>query len=249
MAPRVTRSGELGGFSLKDLLGRGEGSKATITTADSRPVFGGGITTSIDPSNPGSANTTLKPRNALRMAANPATRNSLKALGNVTRLAGPTSVGVLGLLSALGELSDDDPGETKGKNIADAAGMGLGSAGGAVIGGILGGLTPLGPLGALGGSYLGSMLLGQAGKAATGGLYDLFDDRDARIQQEAIKRAQLEMGLQRDALMMLKDIQRLEADDRLQRANEANFYNTANQAVINSQAMNNNLMNNIQGLL
>jgi phage tail tape-measure protein len=33
------------------------------------------------------------------------------------------------------------------------------------------------------------------------------------------------------------------------KANEANFYNTANQAVINSQAMNNNLMNNIQGLL
>ena len=57
------------------------------------------------------------------------------------------------------------------------------------------------------------------------------------------------MGLRRDALMMIKDIQRMEADDVLQRANEANFYNTANQAVINSQAMNNNLMNNIQGLL
>lgn len=241
---RVTVSGKANkGNSLIDILGLGSlsgGSKPLVTSADARPSVGGGFTTSA-------GNTTLKPSGGLRMAANPATRGAMKAVGNTLRFAGPVSVGVLGLLSALGELEDDRPGETKGKNIADAAGMGLGTTTGAVVGGILG--APLGPLGIAGGSYLGSLLLGQAGRAAGGGLYNLLDDPKARAQADAIEQAQLEMGLRRDALMMIKDIQRKEADDALQRANEANFYNTANQAVINSQAMNNNLMNNIQGLL
>ena len=139
--------------------------------------------------------------------------------------------------------------ESREKNIADFSGRAGGSLLGTVISGGLGALTgPAAPIAVPAFAAAGSYLGGIGGRAVGGGLYNLFNDPKAREQADAIKRAQLEMGLRRDALMMIKDIQHMEADDALQRANEAN-YNTANQAVINSQAMNNNLMNNIQGLL
>lgn len=234
------------GFSLVDLFGLGSlgggRPKPQITSADTRPVVGGGFTTSA-------GNTTLKPSAGIRMAANPATRGTMRALGNTLRFAGPTTVGVLGLLNALGELEDDRPGETKGKNIADAAGMGLGSAGGAVLGGILGGLTPLGPLGVVGGSALGSMLLGQAGRSATGGIYNLFDDPKARAKQDVIESIEQSLKLQHDAALLQQGLEARAANDALQRANEANFYNTANQAVLNSGAVANNMLSNIGSLL
>ena len=229
---RVTVGGETTkGASLFDILSLGSlggGNKPLVTSADTRPSVGGGFTTSA-------GNTTLKPSGGLRFAANPATRGSMKALGNTVRLAGPASVGLLGLLSALGELEDDRPGETRGKNIADATGMGLGTATGAAIGGILGGMTPLGPLGAIGGSYLGSMLLGQAGKAASGGLYNLFDDPKARQKKDLIDNARMAMQLQYEAGLLNAELQRRQLNDAQARANEANFYNTANQSLLNRQ--------------
>ena len=182
----------------------------------------------------------------MRMAASPAIMGTLRTTGRVV----PYAAGITGILTALEELEDDGLGETREKNIADFAGRAGGSALGTVIGGGLGTLTgPAAPIAipalAAAGSYLG----GIGGRAVGGGLYNLFNDPKAREQADAIKRAQLEMGLRRDALMMIKDIQRMEADDALQRANEANFYNTANQAVINSQAITNNMMSNLQGLL
>lgn len=226
---RVTVGGEkTKGASLFDILSLGSlggGNKPLVTSADARPALGGGFTTSA-------GNTTLKPSGGLRFAANPATRGSMRALGNTLRIAGPTSAGILGVLSALGEL--DDPEESRGKNIADATGMGLGSAGGAIAGGILG--APLGPLGVLGGSYLGSMLLGQAGKAATGGLYNLFDDPEARQKKKVIDNARLAMQLQYEAGLLNAELQRRQLNEAAARANEANFYNTANQSLINSQA-------------
>lgn len=225
------------GFSLIDILGLGSlgggRRKPLVTSADTRPVVGGGFTT------PHTGNTTLKPSGGLRMAANPATRGTMKALGNTLKIAGPTSVGVLGLLSALGEL--DDPSETKGKNVADAAGMGLGSAGGAVLGGVLGGLTPLGPLGVIGGSALGSMLLGQAGKSALGGVYNFFDDPRERQKKEVIEAIRTQIALDNEAAVLSQQLQRRALDDAQQRAIEAGYYNTGNQAILNSQAMQNNL--------
>ena len=227
---RVTVSGKTNkGPSIMDILGLGSlggGSKPLVTSADARPSVGGGFTTSA-------GNTTLKPSGALRMAANPATRSSMRALGNTLRFAGPVSVGVLGLLSALGELEDDRPGETKGKNIADAAGMGLGTTAGAVLGGALG--VPLGPLGIAGGSYLGSVLLGQAGKAASGGLYNLFDDPKARQKKDLIDNARMAMQLQYEAGLLNAELQRRQLNDAQARANEANFYNTANQSLLSGQ--------------
>ena len=226
---RVTVSGKTKkGPSLLDILSLGSlggGNKPLVTSSDARPSVGGGFTTSA-------GNTTLKPSGGLRMAANPATRNALRSLSNTARFAGPASVGVLGLLSALGEL--DDPEESRGKNIADAAGMGLGSAGGAIAGGFLG--APLGPLGVLGGSYLGSMLLGQAGKAATGGIYNLLDDPEERQRKKVIDNARLAMQLQYEAGLLNAELERRQLNDAAARANEANFYNTANQSLINSQA-------------
>ena len=233
------------GFSLIDILGLGSlgggRRKPVITSADTRPVVGGGFTT------PHTGNTTLKPSGGLRMAANPATRGTMRALGNTLRFAGPTTVGVLGLLNALGELEDDRPGETKGKNIADAAGMGLGTTAGAVLGGVLG--APLGPLGVVGGSTLGSMLLGQAGRAATGGLYNLFDDPKARAKKDVIESIEQGLKLQYDAALLQQGLEARAANDALQRANEANFYNTANQTVLNSGAVANNMLANIGNLL
>lgn len=87
-------------------------------------------------------------------------RIPLKGLG-----VGLGTAGITGLMSAIDELNSQDPTRTGEQKIGGALGAGALGTGGAVLGGILGGMTPLGPLG----SVIGAGLLGSAGSALGGG--------------------------------------------------------------------------------
>ena len=148
---------------------------------------------------------------------------TLKTTGRVV----PYAAGITGILTALEELEDDRLGESREKNIADLWSSWW-FALGTVIGGGLGALTgPAAPI--AGFRQRRRWFIPWRHRWSCCWRWPLQHvQRSKEEQADAIKR-QLEMGLRRDALMMIKDIQRMEADDALQRANEANFYNTANQ--------------------
>ena len=167
-----------------------------------------------------------------RMALSPAAMQSLKGLA--TRGV-PLGAGILGVLAAVEELEDTRPGETRGKNVADAAGRAIGSTGGAILGGVLG--APLGPLGVAGGSILGSTLLGNTGRALTGGLYNLVSSPEERAAyQEQLKNKRNLANLRELANMQLA-LDRRRADDAAARDLEANYRNTLNQMLVNEQVL------------
>jgi len=167
-----------------------------------------------------------------RMALSPAAMQSLKGLA--TRGV-PLGAGILGILSAVQELEDTRPGETRGKNVADAAGRAIGSTGGAILGGVLG--APLGPLGVAGGSILGSTLLGNAGRSVTGGLYNLVSSPEERAAyQEQLKNKRGLANLRELAGLQLA-LERRRADDAAARDLEANYRNTLNQMMVNEQVL------------
>tara|TARA_R100001510_G_C7639022_1_gene196788 strand:- start:798 stop:1319 length:522 start_codon:yes stop_codon:yes gene_type:complete len=147
----------------------------------------------------------------------------------------PLGAGILGILAAVEELEDTDPGETRGKNVADAAGRAIGSTGGAILGGVLG--APLGPLGVAGGSILGSTLLGNAGRSVTGGLYNLVSSPEERVAyQEQLKNKRGLANLRELAGLQLA-LERRRADDAAARDLEANYRNTLNQMMVNEQVL------------
>ena len=167
-----------------------------------------------------------------RMALSPAAMKSLKGLA--TRGV-PLGAGILGILAAVEELEDNRPGETRGKNVADAAGRAIGSTGGAILGGVLG--APLGPLGVAGGSILGSTLLGNTGRALTGGLYNLvYSPEERAAYQEQLKNKRDLANLRELANMQLA-LDRRRADDAAARDLEANYRNTLNQMMVNEQVL------------
>ncbi len=167
-----------------------------------------------------------------RMALSPAAMQNLRGLA--TRGV-PLGAGILGILAAVEELEDTDPGETRGKNVADAAGRAIGSTGGAILGGVLG--APLGPLGVAGGSILGSTLLGNAGRSVTGGLYNLVSSPEERVAyQEQLKNKRGLANLRELAGLQLA-LERRRADDAAARDLEANYRNTLNQMMVNEQVL------------
>ena len=95
----------------------------------------------------------------------------------------------------------------------------------------------------------GSKLLGDGGRALAGGLYNIIDDPKARAKKDIIESIEQSLKLQYDAALLQKGLEARAANDALQRANEANFYNTANQTVLNSGAVANNMLANIGNLL
>ena len=182
----------------------------------------------------------------MRMAAGKGARMAMRA----APIAVPLGTGVLGVLDAFEELEDNRPGETRQKNIADAIGRGGGSIAGTVLGAGLGMFTGVAapivsPLLAI----AGSKLLGDGGRALAGGLYNIIDDPKARAKKDIIESIEQSLKLQYDAALLQKGLEARAANDALQRANEANFYNTANQTVLNSGAVANNMLANIGNLL
>lgn len=108
-----------------------------------------------------------------------------------------------GLLAAGQELNNPDPTRSSLQNAAAAAGSGLGTTGGAVVGGILGGMTPLGPVGALIGSSLGAALAGTAGK----GLADMVTG----FMEPSAEEKALNSFKKQNAAALASEIQRAEA--------------------------------------
>jgi hypothetical protein len=116
---------------------------------------------------------------------------------------GAAAIGAPVLLETLGQISrEDNPGDPQG-NLARNAGGAAGAIGGGALGAIGGGLL-LGPIGAGLGAWAGSSLLGGAGRATAGSVFDMSrgtpEDRATRQairSNEAMARSQL--GLQQEA--------------------------------------------------
>lgn len=103
--------------------------------------------------------------------------------------------GVGGLMAAGNELNNPDPTVSNAQRIAGAAGAGLGTAAGTTLGAVLGGMTPLGPLGAAVGGFLGGQLGAGAGSLARAGV-GLFE---ASPEQKALAAFQRQADAQTEA--------------------------------------------------
>ncbi len=177
-----------------------------------------------------------------RFAGNPAV---VKALGGMGRTVVPLA-GALAILDAGMEFTDGDP---VLKNAAEATGKlggGLaGMAGGAALGGLVGG--PLAPITSLIGGGLGYLGMSNAGKGLAGGVYELLSGgeqgaRHRREMKEAEHQAQMKVAAKRiglpvteeaQMLAFLDDQRRAELDNKL--AYERAFGNTANQSLLDAQ--------------
>ena len=179
-----------------------------------------------------------------RLAGSPGV---VKALGDMGRTVVPLA-GALAILDAGSEFTDGDP---VLKNAAEATGKlggGLtGLLGGAKLGAMVGGPTPLAPVTTLIGGTLGYMGMSNAGKGLGGGIYELLSGgaqgaRQRREMSDAqhlarMKAAQRRIGLpvteEAQMLAFLDDQRRAELDNKL--AYERAFANTANQSLLDGQ--------------
>jgi|TARA_B100000085_G_scaffold256668_1_gene257387 hypothetical protein len=168
-----------------------------------------------------------------RMALSP---QAVGALRGFARFGVPISAGLVGILDAVNELEDTRPGETRGKNTADALGRGAGSTLGAILGGIGGGIVG-GPFGAAGGSVLGSYLLGNAGRGVGGALFNLISDPESRAAYQEEKRADRRLAQVRRVADMQLALDRRRMDDAAARDLEANYQNAVNQMMLNNQIL------------
>lgn len=131
--------------------------------------------------------------------------------GKISGLRGGRIAGagtILSLLAAANELND--PGESAGRNLAQAAGVGAGGAGGGIGGAVLGGiLTGGNPIGMLVGSTLGGLLGTETGRGLASFAADLVEGspEDRRIRgQQKMARAATEAEADRiRTLMPLQD--------------------------------------------
>lgn len=103
-----------------------------------------------------------------------------------------------GLFAAGSELNNPDPSVSDGERVGGAVGAGGGSMLGTAAGAALGGMTPLGPVGALIGGAIGGSLGGSLGSGAGRGVAGLFAEspedkaiRDYRKQSAAALDAEL----------------------------------------------------------
>ena len=179
-----------------------------------------------------------------RFAGNPGV---VKALGGMGKTVVPLA-GALAILDAGSEFTDGDP---VLKNAAEATGKlggGLtGLLGGAKLGAMVGGPTPLAPVTTLIGGTLGYMGMSGAGKGLGGGIYELITggaqgERHRRERREAQHQAQIDAAVKRIGLPVtqqaqdlayLDDQRRAELDLRL--GNERGFAETANASLLNAQ--------------
>jgi len=136
-------------------------------------------------------------------AVNPFTMSGGKPTGlRVGRVAGAGTL--LSLLAAANELSD--PNDSAGRNLAEAAGVGLGGLGGGLGGAAIGqALIPIPGVGALVGATIGGMLGQGAGKTSANALLDVLEgspESRAIRNQQAVARAAAESEAERMRMLM-----------------------------------------------
>lgn len=131
-----------------------------------------------------------------------------KLLGNVDKTGTKLNAGIskgtplAAGLDAVLELTDQS--EPFSKNIADAAGSGLGTWGGLTLGAKLG--SAGGPLGSVIGSILGAIALSEVGQKATGGIYNIVNPDG--IQDFKIKKIRKAGELEAAKREVMREIER-----------------------------------------
>jgi len=194
-------------YDVNDIyLGRPGALAAATSGRDSGPVIDPEIMLSF-------GDRALQFGNRAKEAVNPFRMQGGKPSGvKVGKVAGLG--GLLALLSAAGEL--DDPNDSAGRNLTEAAGVlgggvgggMLGALGGRMAGGALAGALGGGPIGAVLGATLGGLLGQTAGKSAANALADVVEgspESRAIRNQQAIARAAAES--EADRLRMLMPLQ------------------------------------------
>lgn len=131
-----------------------------------------------------------------------------KFLGNVDKTGTKLNTGIAGGtplavgLDAVLELTDGS--EPFTKNVADAAGSGLGTWGGLTLGAKLGAAG--GPWGSVIGSILGAIALSEVGQKATGGIYNIVNPDG--VQNHKIKKIRKAGELEAVKAEVLREIER-----------------------------------------
>ena len=179
----------------------------------------------------------------VRKAAGLKFSNQLNDLvrGSKGRLIGAGSL--LALLNAAGELSDTRPGETRGKNLADAAGSAAGGlsggALGASIGASIGSVVPIigTGIGALVGGGIGASIGADAGAGVGGGIFNIFNDPVKRAQAARIQDARDAMALDLEARQLQAAVTRQALNEEMARQKDMSLNNLANQMALNRQAI------------
>jgi hypothetical protein len=140
-----------------------------------------------------------------------ATERPLEAMGlakdgklRMGRVAGLG--GLLTLLTAASELND--PTESAGRNLAQAAGVAGGGLAGGALGGAAAGFLGGGPIGLLAGATIGSVLGGMGGRGATTAGMDWIEGSpEQRALQQAKKMADAQLEIDTERLRTLMPIQ------------------------------------------
>lgn len=168
------------------------------------------------------------------------------SLNNLVRSSGGRLIGaggLLALLNAAGELSDDRPGETRGKNLADAAGSAVGGVSGgalgAAIGGAVGSAVPIigTGIGALAGGAIGGMIGGDAGAGVGGGIFNLLNDPEKRRKAALMQDMRDAMALDLEARQLSAALSRQALNEEAARQKDMALNNLANQMAVNRQAI------------
>ncbi len=168
------------------------------------------------------------------------------SLNNLVRSSGGRLIGaggLLALLNAAGELSDDRPGETRGKNLADAAGSAVGGVSGgalgAAIGGAVGSAVPIigTGIGALAGGAIGGMIGGDAGAGVGGGIFNLLNDPEKRRKAALMQDARDAMALDLEARQLQAALTRQALNEEAARQKDMALNDLANQMAVNRQAI------------
>jgi hypothetical protein len=142
---------------------------------------------------------------ALLAAVDPFRRTDGKISGLRTgRVAGAGAI--LSLLAAANELTD--PNESAGRNLAQAAGVGVGGLGGGALGGAAAGFLGGGPIGALIGATLGGIAGSGLGESLASAAADAFEGSpEDRALSNAKKQARAAAEAEADRIRMLMPLQ------------------------------------------
>lgn len=176
--------------------------------------------------------------------------NALK-LGSLAKHGGRIVGGgtILGLLSAAGELADDQ--DPMGRNVAQAGGNFAGGLAGAGTGFVLGNMVLPG-IGGVIGAGIGGFTGSGAGSDLAGGVYDIATNEspEQRRRQNMMKDAATQRQIRVDdaqamipvmadgmAIKRADDFQRAERELAVQ--NDYNYANALNQAMVNAQQQRN----------